>query len=295
MLCQEYEYFRFDACVALGCLLRLPVLATFQGADWEPNPLGRAVRRWTVSASGGLIAAPRAEIGRVQQYYRLSPRRITQVFNPVDLSVWHPPALGESAAQSPARTVVWHGRVARDQKGLDILLDAWDRVARARPGRDLWLRLLGTGPDADWLSGRLAALPRANVEWRNEYVTDRATIRRFLGQGDVFAFPSRYEGFAVAPVEAMACGLPVVAADASGIPDIFVDGDRSGGLVVARDDAPALADALGRLLDDDEYRRELGRRARRRVEDAFSLQAVSRQLHAALLAAGASPDSVTTR
>jgi glycosyltransferase involved in cell wall biosynthesis len=124
------------------------------------------------------------------------------------------------------------------------------------------------------------------VAWRNEYVTDRSAIRRFLAAGDVYAFPSRHEGFAVAPIEAMACGLPVVAADASGVPDVFDRGPDSGGLVVPRGDVEAFAAALGRLLDDPALGAELGRRARRRTEAAFSLDAVGRQLRAALAGAG---------
>jgi glycosyltransferase involved in cell wall biosynthesis len=286
MLCQEYEYFRFDVCVMLGRLMGIPVLGTFQGADWEPNPVGRAVRRWTVVNAHRLLVAPRSEIERLSSRYRLPSDRILQVFNPVDLGVWRPcerdgASVGE--AQSAARqSVVWHGRVARDQKGLDILLDAWQAVTKTRPGRNLQLRLLGTGPDADWLSGRLNAFAPGQVEWRNQYVTEREVVRQFLCQADLYAFPSRYEGFAVAPVEAMACGLPVVASAASGVPDIFEHGEQSGGIVVPREDVAAFAHALGRLVDDEALRRNLALCARRRVEAAFSLQTVSQQLRAAL-------------
>jgi glycosyltransferase involved in cell wall biosynthesis len=80
----------------------------------------------------------------------------------------------------------------------------------------------------------------------------------------------------------MACGLPVVAAAAQGVTDIFEGGEASGGLIVPRDNAAALALALGRLLDDEAWRCELGRRARCRVETCFSLEAVGNQLHAFL-------------
>jgi starch synthase len=121
------------------------------------------------------------------------------------------------------------------------------------------------------------------VLWLNEFVQDRSVIRRYLSAADVYAFPSRQEGFPVAPIEAMACGLPMVAADAPGIPDILEGGEASGGLVVPRDNAVDLALALGRLLEDKAWGRELGRRARRRVESCFSLEAVGRQLRAFLL------------
>jgi glycosyltransferase involved in cell wall biosynthesis len=107
---------------------------------------------------------------------------------------------------------------------------------------------------------------------------DRVQIRQYLSAADVYVFPSRREGFPVAPLEAMACGLPTVAASAPGIADIFDEGEKSGGLVVPVGDVTSLARNLGLLLDDDEAARILGMRARERVERAFSLQTVGAQL-----------------
>jgi starch synthase len=108
---------------------------------------------------------------------------------------------------------------------------------------------------------------------------DRAEMRQYLSAADVYVFPSRHEGFPVAPLEAMACGLPIVAASAPGVADIFHQGEESGGLVVPTGDATLLARHLGRLLDDDVAARILGSRARVRVEQAFSLNTVGAQLH----------------
>ena len=112
---------------------------------------------------------------------------------------------------------------------------------------------------------------------------DRAILRRHLAAGDVFAFPSRHEGFAVAPLEAMACGLPLVAADAHGIPDLLASGERSGGIMVPRSDGPAFARALGALLDDPDRARALGARARARVEECCALDQVGHRLRRFIL------------
>jgi starch synthase len=118
------------------------------------------------------------------------------------------------------------------------------------------------------------------VLWLNEFVHDRTTIRRYLSAADVYAFASRHEGFPVALIEAMACNLPVVATDAQGVPDILEGGEASGGLMVPRDDSSALALALGRVLDNPAWSRELGKRARSRIEACFSLESVGKQLRA---------------
>jgi glycosyltransferase involved in cell wall biosynthesis len=177
-----------------------------------------------------------------------------------------------------SRVVVWHGRISIRHKGLDILLEAWDSLCRARQDRDLRLFLVGTGQDAEELQRHLESKPFRGIHWINKYLHDRAEIRRYLSAGDVYAFASRHEGFPVAPLEAMACGLPVVAANVQGIPDIFEGNERSGGTIVPPEDVAALATALGRILDDEALGRELGQRARSRIEAAFSLEAVGEQL-----------------
>jgi glycosyltransferase involved in cell wall biosynthesis len=107
-------------------------------------------------------------------------------------------------------------------------------------------------------------------------------MRRFLSTADLYVFPSRGEGQPSAPLEAMACGLPVVAADANGVPDIFENGEASGGVVVPRGNAPALADAMVDVLRDPARRQRLAMRAQARVADAFSLEAVGSGLAATL-------------
>lgn len=268
----------------------LPVFATFQSGSYDPNPLGQRLRRLTMQACKGLAIGPETEIQRVREVYHLPPDKTAQIFNPIDLGLWNGTDRDEAREKlgipTHAQVVVWHGRVEFHTKRLDVLLDAWEQICRERKERDLRLHLMGTGQDAEKLRDRIEALPVKNVLWLDKYVTDRAEIQRFLCAGDVYAFPSIYEGFPVAPIEAMACGLPMVAAAASGVPDILKDGEASGGLLVPRSDVAAFTLALGRILDDPDWRRELGKRARRRVEEYFSLEVVGQQLRDLLLKTG---------
>jgi glycosyltransferase involved in cell wall biosynthesis len=297
ILTQEYEHARFDVFVLVGRLLRLPVVATFQGGDRPRSRLERLVRPLAVRASSGLIIGSGQERRRVRAAYRLPADRIAGIPNAMDVGdvAPLPRASNRQGLGIDDRTVVveWHGRVTIARKGLDLLLAAWEQLCRKRPETDLLLLLVGTGPDAEEFDRRIAATGLGSIRWRNEYVVDRDELLRYQSVADVFVLPSRHEGFPVAPIEAMALGVPVVAADAPGVADILPDGEASGGIVVPREDPPALAAALGRLVDDPELRLEMGRRARRRVELAYSLDAVGHQLRTTLL--GEQPREVPGR
>jgi glycosyltransferase involved in cell wall biosynthesis len=88
-------------------------------------------------------------------------------------------------------------------------------------------------------------------------------IGPLLAGAAVFVYPSRYEGFGLPPLEAMACGVPVVATTAGSLPEVL--GDAA--LLVPVGEPPALAAAIGRVLSDDSVRSGLIRAGRRRVED----------------------------
>lgn len=282
ILCQEYEYARFDTCVFLGQRMRLPVFATFQGADQTHSWLEYPIRDVAFRKCSGVIISTKTEIERVRARYKIESTKIAHIFDPMNAVKWR--AIDRSEARLAldipldARVVVCHGRIDFHRKGLDILLAAWDQICRERPDQDLRLLLVGTGPDADKLVQCIATMQLRGIMWRDEFVHDRTLLQRYLSAADVYTLSSRQEGFPIAPLEAMACGLPVVATDVPGIPDILEGGEVSGGLVVPRENATALASSLGHILDNDVWRIQLGKLARCRVEKYFSPEVIGKQL-----------------
>lgn len=294
ILSQEYDYPRFDLCVLLGKLLHLPVYATFQGGEAPESIFEYPLRALAFRYCDGLIIPSRGEIQRVRASYPVPRSKIAQVFNPIDLSAWH--VSDRNAARQQlgipitSEAVVYHGRIELWRKGLDVLLTAWQQVCQERPDRDLRLFLVGTGSDADKLQQQIEEMQLPGVMWLNQFVRDRTLVQQYLSAADVYTLPSRHEGFPVAPLEAMACGLPIVAANAPGISDIFEHGEASGGIVVPCGDAAALSAAIGRTLDDAQLRQDLARKARQRVEAYFSLESVGRQLRQVMLPQSRSTD-----
>jgi glycosyltransferase involved in cell wall biosynthesis len=135
------------------------------------------------------------------------------------------------------------------RKGLDDLLAVWDSLPTPRP------RLVLCG-DAGWGDVRL---PRdAEV---TGYV-DRIRVRELYRHARAFVYPSRYEGFGIPPLEAMACGAPVIATRTGAIPE-YADGAA---LLIDPGDRTGLRDALVRVLTDAPLRRELRSRGIERAK-----------------------------
>ena len=286
LLCQEYEEGRFDLAVLIGKLLRLRVFATYQGGNLCRTRFERLIRSRSVRAADGLLIGASVERQRVQASYAVAPERVHPIANPVAIR-----PTGEASRRARARqdlnvdieevVVTWVGRIDLWAKGLDVLVDAWERCCLARPDLPLRLLILGSGPDAAEMGRRITAATVTNIHWHNEFVLDWTVIWRYYDAADIYAFPSRHEGFAVAPLEAMASGLPVVAASAQGVADLF--GDDDVGLLVPVDDPVAFADALGRLIDDPATRRAMGQRALDNVARRFSVEVIGEQLSSAFL------------
>ncbi|MCX4692788.1 glycosyltransferase [Streptomyces sp. NBC_01408] len=152
------------------------------------------------------------------------------------------------------------GRLCQ-QKGQDILLRAWPELVGTVPGARL--ALVGDGPDTERL--RRTAPPGVL------FAGAASDIRPWLRAADLVVLPSRWEGMALAPLEAMACGRPVLVSDVSGARESLPPGQ--GRLcLVPPEDPTALAKALGRLLTEPRLLAELGEQARQHARTDFDVR-----------------------
>lgn len=282
ILTQEYESARFDICVLLGKLLQIPVFATFQGGSGHSGRLQHFTRPIALRAARGLAIGASDEAQRVIQHYKIDKKKVWLIPNPLDLDLWRPMDRSESrrALGLPLyrRIVIYHGRIDMRHKGLDVLLDAWERVRTHPIGQDAELLMIGSGPDDVKLRERLDRPGLSGVQWVDRYELDKNVIRHYLCAADFSVLPSRFEGFPVAPLEAMACGLPIIGTDIPAMANILEHGRASGGLVVPRENPVALAGAISELLANLDFCRELGRSARRNVEARYSIGSVGHRL-----------------
>lgn len=148
-----------------------------------------------------------------------------------------------------------------DWKGVLELADAWRATAPRLP--DAHLVIAGDGEMEGAMRSRLGDTER--VHWLG-FRSDVPAVMRAL---DVLVFPSWMEGFGLAAMEAMAAGIPVIAADAAALPEVV--GHEREGLLVPPGDADALVAAMIRLADDADLRRSLGTEGKARVRREFSV------------------------
>ena len=190
------------------------------------------------------------------------PRAKIQVIpNGIDLGHFDPSERDRTAARAAlalpesAFVVAAAARLSRE-KGMDTLLSA----AGQRVG--MTFRIAGDGPLKAALLRQ--APPNAKLLGR------LADVRPLLAAADVFAVPSRREGQGMAALEAMASGVPLVAARVGGLADMLVDGETA--LLVPPDDPDALAAALSRLQSDSRLRQKLVANALALVRDRYDLR-----------------------
>lgn len=214
-----------------------------------PVAVSRAVARsWSTGTS---IPAHRIRVipNGIEPVPRLSPARRRSVRREL--------GVGDEA------TVVMTVAVLRAAKGLDVLLAAAERVVEACP--EVCFVAVGDGPEREALERR-AAVP--GLRDRVLFTGFRSDVAELLAAADVFTLPSREDAFPTVLLEAAAAGLPAVASDVGGMPEIVVSG-KTGGLVPP-EDPDALAEALIELVSQPQRRRRLGRAARRRAESELS-------------------------
>jgi len=226
----------------LTCV-RFPELCTRDSRQY-PDLIRRALRR-----GAHIHAVSQFVADEVVDTFEVEPDRVHVVLNGID-----PIQAGDAAAGrarvAADRYILAMGTI-EPRKDLPLLVDAFDHVARNRG--DVSLVVAGQdGWGSDAFTAAVAHAHHGDRVVRTGWVDDRARADLLAG-ARIFAYPSKYEGFGLAPLEAMAAGTPVVTTRAGALPEVLGDGAR----FVALGDVDGLADALDSLLDDVDERERL--------------------------------------
>lgn len=251
----------WECAIGLFAALTLPKARVVR-VDQLPLRTTDAVKLWRTRALSlrvdAHVAVGEASARRMEDFYALGRGTVISIPNCVPNESFLVPI--EASDNNKELLVI--GCVGRldAMKGHDVLLRAIAQVEGVR------VVILGEG-------GERAKLSKLAFDLE---VSDRLSLlgwvdnpRTYLPQFDIFAMPSRSEGFPLAVVEAMLAGLPVVATRVGSVAEAVIDGET--GLLIDKDDINGLAAALRKLRDNVELRRRLGQRGQEVAQGNFTV------------------------
>jgi glycosyltransferase involved in cell wall biosynthesis len=242
-----------------------PIIGNVRG-----NTPHRQHEKWLWPLTNCLICNNEKLKSLLVDQYHIPPEHIKMIYNGVDTDFFTPQSTGNNSGNPVILSI---GRLAPD-KNQETLIDAFRLVLQDHPDAELWL--VGDGPRRSFLEKRLQqTLPPRQFS----LFPAQVDIRPFLHQATLFALSSVTEALPNVVLEAMATGLPVVATQVGGLPEIVLPG-QSGWLVPPREPA-LMAEAIKQLLADPDRRRSFGKAGRERVERNFSFNVMVRR-HEAL-------------
>lgn len=242
----------------VGALAGVPVRVsserTMGGESWSRRLLNRS----TVPLATHVVAVSDRVAAYAVEHFRIPPDRLSMIPNGVDLDRFRP-VFGTHEAGPPVIGCTSRLHAENDH---ETLLRAFARVRGGFPAARLLL--IGRGPEEERLKALAATL---GVAKHVVFAGEQRDVLPWLTQMAVYVQASLTAGISNSILEAMAVGLPVVATDVGGTPEVVVDGE-TGVLVPSRDPA-ALAEALAAFLANPAMAEAFGRAGRARVEAHF--------------------------
>lgn len=249
--------------IVLKHILRVPLGLVFTSASQRNHT---RYTKWLIRRMDAVIATSR----KTSSYLEVPN---TVVMHGIDLERFVPPRDRRQAKHDvgldPERLHVGcFGRI-RKQKGTDLFVQALIPVLK----NDIrWQAVIAgrtTAEHASFEKELIAEVDRCGVSEQLLFVGEHSDIERWYKALDLFVAPQRWEGFGLTPLEAMACGVPVVATDVGAFSELVVEGEA--GIVLDTLDAREMSEAVSKYTSDDKLRLESGKAARDHVTERFGL------------------------
>jgi glycosyltransferase involved in cell wall biosynthesis len=257
-----------------GPLVMLAQTVGWPAVDSEHYRIGTWMEGTCLRLADAIYSSSHCSADWCVRHYGLARERVTILHTGVDTQLFRPGL----APKAERPTIVFVGNLV-EKKGVALLVDAALRLAPQFPG--LRLRLVGRG-EADYIEEELWA--RVRTAGRPDLLevvgfVPRDQLPQHLCRAHVFAVPSSYEGGpGLVWLEAMACGLPVIACQGSGVTEVVRHGEN--GMLIPPGDLESLSLALQRLLRDEAWSAALGARGRQDIVAEADSEICLRRLEA---------------
>jgi N-acetyl-alpha-D-glucosaminyl L-malate synthase BshA len=251
----------------------LRTLTTLHGTDITlvgMMPSFYEITRFSISVSDGITAVSNFLRDETIKEFRID-KPIDVIHNFVDADEFKPSENGNIRRRlAPhGEHLVIHVSNFRKVKNLPVVLDVFYEVKKKVPAR---LILVGDGPEVEATERRADEL---GISGDVVFMGDQEYIAEILPAADVFLLPSEHESFGLAALEAMSCEVPVVGSRVGGLHEVIDDGET--GFLCDPHDVECMTRLVLSLLDSDDYRRSMGKKARERAVKDFGRERIVNQ------------------
>jgi L-malate glycosyltransferase len=245
----------------------LPFITTLHGTDITLVGLDRSylpITRFGIEQSDGVTAISSYLRDRTRVAFGITSEiEVIRNFVNCDVYVRNPALVDTMRGRyaAPGERLLVHLSNFRPVKRIRDVVEVFARVAREVPAR---LMLIGDGPDrsvAEYLARE------HNIQDRVHFIGKQDNVNELLPLADLMLMPSEMESFGLAALEAMACGVPTIATDVGGVPELIDDGRN--GLLFGVGDVDSMAVAAIALLRDETRLRQISEAGRKTAQDHF--------------------------
>ncbi len=248
-----------------------PLVTTLHGTDVTlvgTLPTFHEITRFSILRSQAVTAVSGFLRDMTVRDFRIPADRIRVIPNFVDTTQFRPrrDALPRRVFAADHQKIVMHVSNFRPVKRVRDVIEVFAGIRRDLPAR---LVMVGDGPDRTRAADRAREL---GLERHVVFLGKHASVEEILGCADLFVLTSESESFGLAALEAMACGVPVVAYRAGGLPEVVTDGEN--GLLVTPGAVAEAAEAGSELLADPAHWRRFSEAGRRAATERFATERV---------------------
>ncbi len=249
----------------------LKIVTTLHGTDITLvglHPSFHEITRFSILHSDGLTAVSGYLRDETVRDFAVPADRIEVIPNFIDVEAWRPglePCHRATLAPGGEK-IVMHVSNFRSVKRVTDVVDTFAKIVSGVPAR---LVMVGDGPDRPRAERRATEL---GIRDEVVFLGKHQSVQELVACADLFLLPSETESFGLAALEAMACGVPVVASRTGGLPEVVDDGET--GFLHDVGDVDAMAATGLRLLTDEALHARTAEAARRAAVDRFSAESI---------------------
>lgn len=258
-----------------GRIAKIPVVYTEHNLMERYHPITRFLNKSTFAMQAHVVSVSR-DVEQSIRKHTNTKVPVSTVLNGIDTLQFKRDLIGGEELRKQYTipmdaTVIGFVAVFREQKQLPVWLKVAATILKSHP--DSYFLLVGAGPLSDEIENL-----RDTLGLRNRLILPglKENVRQHLSAMDIFFMSSKFEGLPLALLEAMACECAIVATKVGGIPEVIESGIS--GLLVSDQSQQEMAEALRFYLTNKEEIKAHGIAARQRVEEAFSIQRMVKEL-----------------